>query len=243
MKKYINFKSILSITLVSTILTGCAQKTGNETYDNNQNAILGTTLGAIVGLILGNNVGGGNKGRNQAIGAIGGAAIGGVVGYSIDKQAQDVAKSLDTNVNNNPQAQMDPSQDLIVSNTPNYVKIMFRDNMMFETNEATPTYSASLKIQKLISALQSYPNTIVQVVGHTDSSGTHEYNQTLSDERASNVGNILFNEGVPNSIFARGCSFDKPIVANDTPQNMALNRRVEIYLYPNQQSVVDVCKQ
>ena len=60
----------------------------------------------------------------------------------ITKQ-KEVAESLNTNVNNNPNAVLDPNQDLIVSNTDNYVKIMFRDDMMFETNSANPTYSAS----------------------------------------------------------------------------------------------------
>ena len=240
--KFINFKTILSTAVIASLLTGCAQKTGNETYDNNQNAIIGTTIGAIAGIVLGNNIGGGSKSRNKVIGAVAGAAIGGAIGYSMDKQAQEVAQSLNTNVNNNPNAVLDPNQDLIVSNTDNYVKVMFRDDMMFETNSANPTYSAQTKISKINSVLQRYPNTLVQVVGHTDSRGTHAYNQTLSEQRASNVGNIIYNSGVSNQIFSRGCSFDKPVALNNSESNMALNRRVEVYLYPNQQSVIDVCK-
>ncbi len=240
--KFINIKTLLSGAVIASLLTGCAQKTGNETYDNNQNAIIGTTIGAIAGIVLGNNIGGGNKGRNKVIGAVAGAAIGGAIGYSMDKQAQEVAQSLNTNVNNNPNAVLDPNQDLIVSNTDNYVKVMFRDDMMFETNSANPTYSAQTKIAKITSVLDKYPNTLVQVVGHTDSRGSHAYNQTLSDQRASNVGNIIYNSGVKNQIFSRGCSFDKPVALNNSDANMALNRRVEVYLYPNQQSVIDVCK-
>ena len=240
--KYINFKFLLSSALIASLLAGCAQKTGYETYDNNQNAIIGTTLGAIAGIVLGNNVGGGNKGRNKVIGAVAGAAIGGAIGYSMDKQAQEVAQSLNTNVNNNPQAALDPNQDLIVSNTDNYVKIMFRDDMMFETNSANPTYSAQTKISKINSVLQKYPNTLVQVVGHTDSRGTHAYNQTLSEQRATNVANIIYNSGASNHIFSRGCSFAKPVALNNSDANMALNRRVEVYLYPNQESVIDVCR-
>src|SRR5574344_985335 len=78
----------------------------------------------------------GSKSRNKVIGGVAGAAIGGAIGYSIDKQAKEVAESLNTDVNNNPNAQMDPNQDLIVSNTDKYVKIMFRDDMMFEVNSA-----------------------------------------------------------------------------------------------------------
>ena len=239
-----NLKVILTSAIVASMLTGCASSmnTGNQTFDNNQNAIIGTTVGAIAGVVLGNNIGGGSKSRNKVIGGLAGAAIGGAVGYSLDKQAKEVAQSLNTDVNNNPNAQMDPNQDLIVSNTDKYVKIMFRDDMMFEVNSANPTYSASQKISKLNTVLKNYPNTLVQVVGHTDNSGKHAYNQKLSEQRASNVGNIIYSNGVPNQIFSRGCSFEKPIVANSSKENMALNRRVEVYLYPNQESVIDVCK-
>ncbi|QKF74147.1 OmpA domain-containing protein [Aliarcobacter faecis] len=242
--KILNFKTIISSLAVVALLSGCAStmNTGNETFDNNQNAIIGTTVGAIAGVVLGNNIGGGSKSRNKVIGTVAGAAIGGAIGYSLDKQAKEVAQSLNTNVNNNPNAQMDPNQDLIVSNTDKYVKIMFRDDMMFEVNSATPTYSASQKISKINGVLKNYPNTLVQVVGHTDNSGKHAYNQTLSEKRASNVGNIIYSNGATNQIFSRGCSFDKPIVANSSKENMALNRRVEVYLYPNQESVIDVCK-
>ncbi len=240
--KLLNFKTLISSIAIATMISGCAQTTGNQTYDENQNAIIGTTLGAIAGIVLGNNIDGGSKGRNKVIGAVAGAAIGGAVGYSMDNQAKEVAQSLNTNVNNNPTAALDPNQDLIVSNTDNYVKIMFRDDMMFETNSANPTYAAGTKIAKITTVLQKYPNTLVQVVGHTDSRGTHAYNLTLSEKRATNVGNIINNTGVQNQIFSRGCSFDKPVAPNTSDANMGLNRRVEVYLYPNQQSVIDVCR-
>ncbi|WP_121627261.1 OmpA family protein [Poseidonibacter antarcticus] len=235
-------KLMISSIVAAAMISGCATKTGNQTIDNNQSAIIGTTLGALAGIALGNNIGGGSKSRNKVIGAVAGAAIGGAIGYNLDQQAKEVANSLDTNVNNNPNAALDPNQDLIVSNTDNYVKIMFRDAMMFETNSATPTMSANSKILKVTSVLEKYPNTLVQVTGHTDSRGTHSYNKTLSEQRASNVGNIIYNSGVQNQIFSKGCSFDKPIAPNNNATNMALNRRVEVYLYPNQESVIDTCK-
>ena len=240
--KFFNIKTLVSSALAATLLTGCASSTGNQTFGENKNAIIGTTVGAIAGIVLGNNVGGGSKSRNKVIGAVAGAAIGGAIGYSMDKQAKEVADSLNTNVNNDPSAVLDPNQDLIVSNTDQYVKIMFRDAMMFETNSATPTLSAAGKINKVTSVLSKYPNTLVQVVGHTDSRGSHSYNKQLSEKRASNVGNIIYKTGVKNQIFSRGCSFDKPVAPNDSATNMALNRRVEVFLYANSQSVVDSCK-
>jgi len=240
--KFKNLNILLSTFLVATMISGCSQKTGSQSYNQNQNAIVGTTLGALAGVVLGNNLGGGDRGRNRIIGAVAGAAVGGAIGYSMDNQAKEVAQSLNTDVNNNPNAQLDPNQDLIVSNTDNYVKIMFRDDMMFETNSENPTYAAGTKIVKITSVLERYPNTLVQVVGHTDSRGSHAYNATLSEKRATNVGKIIFDSGVQNQIFSKGCSFNKPVALNNSDANMALNRRVEVFLYPNQESVFDVCK-
>ena len=240
--KFFNYKTILSSTIALSLLTGCANTSTNQTFNDNQNAIIGSSIGVLAGIVLGNNLGGGSKNRNKAIGAIAGAAIGGAIGYKIDQQAKEIADSLNTNVNNNPNAILDPNTDLIVSNSDSYVKIMFRDDMMFETNSSTPTYNAQTKIAKINSVLQKYPNTLIQVVGHTDSRGSYSYNLDLSQKRATNVGNIIYDFKIENQIFSRGCSYDKPIAPNDTPLNMALNRRVEVYLYPNQQSVIDVCK-
>lgn len=235
-------KLIISSVITAIIISGCATGAGKPMIDNNQKAIIGTTLGALTGIVLGNNMGGGSKNRNKVIGAVIGATIGGTVGYNLDKQAKEVASSLNTYVDNSPNADLDPNQDLIVSNTDSYVKIMFRDSMMFQTNSANPTISASGKISKITNVLEKYPNTLVQVIGHTDSRGSYSYNKTLSQQRASNVGNIIHNFGVKNQILSIGCSFDKPIAPNNNTSNMGLNRRVEIYLYPNTQSVIDICK-
>jgi outer membrane protein OmpA-like peptidoglycan-associated protein len=53
---------------------------------------------------------------------------------------------------------------------------------------------------------------------------------------------MIKSSGIPNQVFAKGCTYNKSLVPNTTPENMALNRRVEIYLYPNQQAVVDQCR-
>ena len=113
--------------------------------------------------------------------------------------------------------------------------------MVFETNSAIPTQEASRKITKISDVLRSYPNTLVQIVGFTDNRGSYEYNQKLSEQRASNVGNSIYNSGIQNQIFSKGCSFNKAIAPNTSKENMALNRRVEIYLYPNQESIIDAC--
>lgn len=240
-------KQIAATSVIAAMLAGCATQGNNPQPGSNSTGMNKTQTGALIGGILGAVIGGASKGSSKGkrvlIGGAIGAAIGGGIGYSMDQQAKEVADKLNTNVNNNPNAALNPDNDLIVSNTDQYVKIMLRDSMVFETNSAVPTQEASRKIAKISDVLKSYPNTIVQVVGFTDSRGSQAYNQTLSEKRASNVGNTIYASGIKNQLFSKGCSFNKPVAPNNTPQNMALNRRVEIYLYANQEAIVDACVQ
>ena len=244
MKKTI-LKPILASSLTVALLAGCVAggmptiKNADGTTNNTQTAaVIGGLLGAVVGGTTANR-----GGKRVAIGGAIGAAVGAAVGYNLDQQAAEVAQTLNTNVNNNPSAEQNSNNDLIVSNTDKFVKIMFRDPMMFQTNSATPTPSAAAEIRQMIPALQkpTYANMIIQTVGHTDNRGSFQHNQQLSEARASSVGNTVNQGGVTNAIYSKGCSFSKPIVQNTSTANMALNRRVEIYLYPSQEAVIDPC--
>lgn len=238
-------KKLASLSLCAFLFTGCALQNSNQQTPDNNTGLSKTQTGALIGGLLGVVVGASTKGDNKAkravIGGAIGAAVGSGIGYSMEQQAKDIAQELDTDVNNNPNAVVNPDNDLIVSNTQRYVKIMLRDEMVFKTNSSIPTQSAALKIGKISKVLRNYPNTVVQVLGFTDSRGSYEFNQKLSEQRASNVGNTLLNTGISNKIFSRGCSFNKPLVPNNSDANMSLNRRVEVYLYPNQESIIDGC--
>ncbi len=237
-------KPILASSLAALLFSGCVQG-GMPTINNADGTPNRTQTGAILGGLLGAVIGGStanHSGKRVAIGGAVGAAVGAAIGYSLDQQAAEVAQVLNTNVDNNPNAEQNVDNDLIVSNTDKYVKIMFRDDMMFATNSSVPTASAQAKIAKLTPVLRKYPNTIIQTVGHTDNRGSFQYNQRLSEARASSVGNTIHSSGITNPIYSKGCSFSKPIAQNTSDINMALNRRVEIYLYPNQESVIDPCR-
>ncbi|KIM02821.1 MAG: membrane protein [Sulfurovum sp. AS07-7] len=241
-------KPLLASSVALVMMAGCTAPMGatgtpqSETSKAQQGAMIGALLGAVVGATTGGNTNSTTKRQRALIGAAAGAAAGYGIGYSLDQQAKEVAQVLNTNVNNNPSAEKDASQNLIVSNTDKYVKIMFRDSMMFATNSSVPTSSAQSKINELYPVLQKYQTTLVQSVGHTDNRGSFEYNLNLSNARATSVANSIKTSGVPNQVFAKGCSFSKPIASNSTESDMALNRRVEVYLYPNEASVIDPCK-
>ncbi|BBG65993.1 flagellar motor rotation protein MotB [Hydrogenimonas sp.] len=233
------FRSFTLSVAAIMLLGGCAAKNGAAPNDANKTKsgiLIGTLVGAALGALTSKH----HKGKNAAIGAAVGAAAGGAIGYSLDKQAQEVADSMQTEVSGN-EAEAAKTSDIVVTKQDNYVKITFKSRMMFATDSAQPTAEAREKILKLVDVLKNYPDTIVQVVGHTDSRGSYDYNLKLSQKRAFNVAEMLKNLGVTNRIYARGCSFSKPLVPNDSPENMAINRRVEIYLYPSEDRVVDVC--
>jgi outer membrane protein OmpA-like peptidoglycan-associated protein len=188
--------------------------------------------------MIGYNTKGHHKGRRAAIGAALGALAGGAIGYSMDQQANEVARALGTGVSNDPLAQLDPNRDIIVSKTPTYVHIMFRDDMMFATDSANLQPNARYKVQKIARLLENYPQTVVGVAGFTDDRGSYEYNQRLSEKRAGSVANILAVNGYPK---IKGCSFDKALVPNNSAANRALNRRVEVYLYADRNNMSNPC--
>ena len=230
-------KPILATTLAAFILGGCYNQPGlvqDESYDRTKT---GVATGALAGSVIGYNTGSHNA-QSAIIGGLLGAALGGAIGYNMDQQANEIARALGTGVNNDPLAALDPNNTLIVSKTNNYVKIMFRDSMMFATGSSNLQPSARAKVQKVGQLLANYPQSVVGVAGFTDNVGSYSYNQGLSQKRATTVGNMLAVNGRP---FIKGCSYDKAIVPNDSSRNRALNRRVEVYLYADRNKMTDPC--
>ncbi|WP_321312527.1 OmpA family protein [Halarcobacter sp.] len=234
------YKQFLIFFIITILLSGCAQKRDYEYTGSNTQT--GAIIGGILGALIGASTKGNSKAKRALIGGVIGASVGGAIGYSIEKQAEDVAKELDTKVDNSSDAIKNENKDLIVSNTDKYVKITLKESMVFATDSAYPTNEASQRINKISKVLRNYPNTTVQVVGFTDNRGSYLYNLKLSKKRALNVGQVLYESGITNEVFSKGCSYEKPIVPNDSLENMALNRRVEIYLYQDVNKIVDPCK-
>jgi outer membrane protein OmpA-like peptidoglycan-associated protein len=231
-------KPVLVSTVAIFMLAGCYNQPGlvqDESYNRTKT---GAATGALAGAALGYNTGK-RDAKSAVIGGLLGAALGGAVGYSMDNQANEIARALGTGVNNDPLAALDPSQTLIVSKTNTYVKIMFRDPMMFASGSANLQSSARSKVQTVASLLANYPQTVVGVAGFTDNQGGYEYNQGLSQRRAATVASLLSMNGYPRT---KGCSYNKEIVPNNSERNRALNRRVEVYLYANPSAMTDPCR-
>ncbi len=227
----------LAATISIAMLGGCTTEPG-LVESGNSNTTGGAVLGAMAGALIG-ATSGSHSGRNALLGAAIGAAAGGAIGYSMDNQANEIARALGTGVNNDPLAALDPNNELIVSKTNNYVKIMFRDRMMFASGSSKLQSRAKSKVQKVGHLLANYPQTIVGVAGFTDNQGSYKYNEGLSEKRANTVANILAVNGYPTT---RGCSFDKALVPNNSTKNRALNRRVEVYLYADRNKMSNPCR-
>jgi len=232
-------KPILASTIAAFMLGGCYNQPGlvqDNSYDRTKT---GVAAGALAGALIGYNTKGHHKGRRALIGGLLGGAVGGAVGYSLDQQANEIARALGTGVDNDPLAALDPNRNIIVSKHPNYVKIMFRDRMMFATGSSRLQPNARYKVNKVARLLERYPQTIVGVAGFTDNRGSYSYNQGLSQRRANTVANILAVNGRP---LTKGCSYSKAIAPNNNATNRALNRRVEVYLYANRNMMSDPCR-
>jgi len=231
-------KTILLSTTAALMLGGCYNQPGlvqDESYNRTKT---GAATGAAAGAMIGYNTGK-RDAKSAIIGGLLGAALGGAVGYSMDQQANEIARALGTGVNNDPLAALDPNNDIIVSKTNTYVKIMFRDRMMFASGSSNLQSRAKSKVKKVGQLLANYPQTVVGVAGFTDNTGSYDYNQGLSQRRANTVGNLLVTNGRP---FTKGCSYDKAIAPNNSAKNKALNRRVEVYLYADQSNMSDPCR-
>lgn len=231
-------KTILLSSISAMMLGGCYNQPGlvqDESYNRTKT---GAATGAAAGAMIGYNTGS-RDAKSAIIGGLLGAALGGAVGYNMDQQANEIARALGTGVNNDPLAALDPNNDIIVSKTNTYVKIMFRDRMMFASGSSNLQSSAKSKVKKVGQLLANYPQTVVGVAGFTDNTGSYDFNQGLSQRRANTVGNLLAVNGRP---FTKGCSYDKAIVPNNSTKNKALNRRVEVYLYADRNNMTDPCR-
>ena len=231
-------KNILVASAAALLFTGCYNEPGLVQDGSNDRTMTGAATGALAGAALAYNTG--NRDATSAIiGGLIGAAVGGAIGYSMDEQANEMARALGTGVSTDPLAALDPNRSIVVSKHANYVKIMFRDKMMFATASSTLQSHARAKVNKISQLLANYPQTVVGVAGFTDNSGSYDYNQKLSQRRANSVANLLSRNGRP---LTKGCSYNKALVPNNSAKNKALNRRVEVYLYSDKNKMSDPCR-
>jgi outer membrane protein OmpA-like peptidoglycan-associated protein len=211
MKTIRQFALILS--LMGLVASGC--KTMNRSQ---KGAVIGAAGGGVIGGVVGRAMG------NTAMGAIVGATVGGVagavIGRKMDKQAEEMKEVLG---------------DAEVKRVGEGIVIEFKDKVLFGFDQSDLGSTARANLDKLANVLKKYPDTNIEILGHTDDKGTDSYNQGLSERRANSAGAYLRNQGITSSrISTRGLGESDPKVANDTDANRAENRRVEFVITANQ---------
>ncbi|HYH55031.1 MAG TPA: OmpA family protein [Anseongella sp.] len=111
------------------------------------------------------------------------------------------------------------------------LKVTFDSNILFELNSSYLTGAAHEKLQSLTEALNKHPYSAIQIAGHTDNTGTEEYNKWLSERRAESVKTYLESLGVPAArMETAGYGESSPLAGNDSPEGQAKNRRVEVII-------------
>ena len=208
-------KKILVWALVIAFLAttmGCAE--WNRTQ---KGAAIGAGAGAAAGGLIGAASG------NTAAGLLIGAAVGGVAGAFIgrymDKQAEEIERDI---------------AGARVERIGEGIKITFDSGILFDVNQADLKYDSQTELAQLSTILNKYADTNIMLAGHTDSTGSAEYNMGLSQRRARTVADYLVAQNVdPIRLDVQGFGKDEPIASNDTAAGRALNRRVEVAIWAN----------
>ncbi len=204
---------------VSLIATSACVTDPNTGHKKVSRTAIGATAGVVGGLVIGGLLGGGT-------GRILGAGIGGLagasVGYTMDKEIKELKEqTAGSGVDIKP---VDDGQAILV-NLPSGVT--------FDTDSTVIKPAFRDTLDTVSTSLNKYPNSLIDVYGHTDSTGTDPYNQTLSENRARVVADYLTGRGVnPARIRSTGFGKTQPVASNDTPEGRAANRRVEIKIVP-----------
>lgn len=206
----------IAMIALAAMLTACANATRQE-----QGTGAGALIGAGVGAILGQAIGGNTTGT--LVGAGIGAALGGLAGNQIgaymDRQEQDLRNA------------MAQSESASIRRDQEVLTATFKSDMFFDYNSSQLKPGAYRELDRISGVLNNYPQTTIRIEGHTDSRGSEQYNQQLSERRAVSVQNALVQRGVdPMRIEAIGYGESQPISSSD-----AMNRRVNVVINPMRQ--------
>ncbi len=206
------------ILVASMILPAC--KSMNKTQ---KGAAVGTVSGGAIGAVIGRVSG------NTALGAIIGAAVGGatgaIIGHKMDKQAKEIENSV---------------PGVKVERVGEGITVEFNSKILFGFDKSNLSEEAKVNLSKLVTVLNNYPDTDIEIQGHTDDKGSESYNQNLSVTRAKAVQSNLLSKGIASSrVKIRGFGELAPKYSNDTEEGRANNRRVEFLITANEKMKAD----
>jgi outer membrane protein OmpA-like peptidoglycan-associated protein len=217
-------KNLSILLIIAVILVGSGCKSWNKSQ---KGAAVGTAAGGATGAVIGKAAG------NTALGAIIGATVGGtagaIIGHQMDKQAEEIEKSV---------------PDAKVVRVGEGIVVEFTSGVLFGFDQSNLTSEARGNLDKLVKVLDSYPDTDIEIQGHTDSKGSQAYNEKLSLERALTVSNYLISKNVEaNRLTIVGYGETMPKYENETEEGRAQNRRVEFLITANEKMIAEAEKE
>ena len=206
---------ITALALGSLLLAGCASTSNPDTAKTRSGAAIGAGIGAVIGLLSK-----GDKFDNAAIGA----AIGGLGGAAIGNYQDQQERKLRAQLANT---------GVEVQRVGNNITLDMPGGVTFATNSSDINANFYTVLDQVATTLGEFNQTVIEVAGHTDSTGARAYNMTLSERRAGSVLSYLSGRGIARErMIAVGAGPDHPVDTNDTSEGRAQNRRVEITLVP-----------
>lgn len=202
------------------VLSGCSGM-----KNSTKGGLLGGASGAAVGAGIGALAGGG---KGAAIGAAVGTAVGAtagtVIGKKMDKQKAELEKIEGAKV-----------ETVTDSNNLKAIKVTFESGILFSTGKSELNEQSKNALTKFAESLKNTPETDVAVIGHTDNTGSREFNEKLSVDRAYSVVKFLAQKGVSEKrTTIKGLAWDEPVADNSTAEGRAQNRRVEVFITANE---------
>jgi len=214
----------LSVVLLVIVMALYSCSSANKTT---KGAAIGTAGGAILGGVIGSLTG--HVGMGALIGAAVGGGAGAIIGHKMDKQAAEIQKEL-------PNAKVERVGEGIV--------IEFSDKVLFAIGKADLSAVSKANIDKLQALLVKYPDTNIEIQGHTDNTGSKELNLKLSQKRAEAVKNYLVSKGIDASrLTSKGFGDVDPKYSNDTEEGRSQNRNVQFVISANEKMKTDASKE
>lgn len=218
-------KKIIAISLCGLIiLSGCGVMNNTQ-----KDAAIGAGAGAALGAVLGQIIG--KDGKSTAIGAAIGTVVGGgtgaLIGKKMDKKAEELAALENAKV-----------ETITDANGLTAIKVTFDSGILFATGKSDLSNVSKSQLLNFVNQMRDLPDTDFAIYGHTDNTGSAAVNERLSVDRAMSVANYLQSCGIAASrMSVDGLSYTQPVASNDTAEGRAQNRRVEVYIYANENMI------
>lgn len=207
----------LTPVLLVALLAGCSTIDPYTGEQKTSQATKGAGIGAVTGALLGAAVSSrSDRAKGAAIGALVGGGIGGGIGHYMDQQEAVLRERL-------------AGTGVGIQRQGDAIRLVMPGHVTFNTEDYQIASSFYPVLDSVALVLREFDKTVIQVEGFTDSKGSFEYNQTLSERRAASVANFLTGAGVERlRISTQGYGERYPVADNTTAAGRALNRRVEI---------------